>query len=223
MLCGAVGQYHRHLQHIVDIIGSQPGASAPAALIGAGPAEGHVLPLRHLSSSTTRRAAADRRDDAARRRGGAAFRRRAQGGAAVAFEFRQLRRGIGAERCARRWTLLRERAPALEVEGEMHGDAALSEEIRQRIFPNSRLKGAANLLIMPNLDAANIAFNLLKALGDGLAIGPILLGHDAPGAYRDAVGHRARPRQHDRRRGLRRAGQHDILRYRADWLFTGRN
>jgi len=59
----------------------------------------------------------------------------------------------------------------------MHGDAALSEEIRLRVFPNSRLRGEANLLIMPTLDAANIAFNLLKtAAGDGVTIGPILLG-----------------------------------------------
>jgi malate dehydrogenase (oxaloacetate-decarboxylating)(NADP+) len=73
--------------------------------------------------------------------------------------------------------LLQERAPDLEVEGEMHGDAALSEEIRLKVFPNSRLRGQANLLIMPTLDAANIAFNLLKtAAGDGVTIGPILLG-----------------------------------------------
>jgi len=74
------------------------------------------------------------------------------------------------------FALLRERAPALEVEGEMHADAALSEEIRHRIFPNSLLKGPANLLIMPSLDAANITFNALKVLADGQAIGPVLLG-----------------------------------------------
>jgi malate dehydrogenase (oxaloacetate-decarboxylating)(NADP+) len=72
--------------------------------------------------------------------------------------------------------LVEKRAPTLEIEGEMHADAALSAEIRQRIFPNSRLKGAANLLIMPSLDAANISFNLLKEGGNGLAVGPILLG-----------------------------------------------
>jgi malate dehydrogenase (oxaloacetate-decarboxylating)(NADP+) len=73
--------------------------------------------------------------------------------------------------------ILQERAPQLEVEGEMHGDAALSEEIRLRTFPNARFKGEANLLIMPTLDAANIAFNLLKtAAADGVTIGPILLG-----------------------------------------------
>jgi malate dehydrogenase (oxaloacetate-decarboxylating)(NADP+) len=72
-------------------------------------------------------------------------------------------------------------APDLEVDGEMQGDMALSEDIRNRVFPNSRLKGAANLLMMPNLDAANIAFNLLKtAAGDGITVGPLLLGAAKP-------------------------------------------
>ena len=71
--------------------------------------------------------------------------------------------------------------PELEVEGEMHGDAALNEEVRMRAFPFSRLKGEANLLIMPTADAANIAFNLLKvAAGGGVTIGPILLGIAKP-------------------------------------------
>jgi malate dehydrogenase (oxaloacetate-decarboxylating)(NADP+) len=78
-------------------------------------------------------------------------------------------------------TLIETLAPTLEVEGEMQGDAALSEEIRMRVFPNSRLRGDANLLIMPTLDTANIAFNLLKtAAGDGITVGPILLGAAKP-------------------------------------------
>jgi malate dehydrogenase (oxaloacetate-decarboxylating)(NADP+) len=77
--------------------------------------------------------------------------------------------------------LIEAAAPGLEVDGEMHGDAALSEEIRARLFPDCRLKGEANLLVMPNLDAANIAFNLLKtAAGDGITVGPILLGAAKP-------------------------------------------
>ncbi len=76
---------------------------------------------------------------------------------------------------------LSQRAPELEVEGEMHGDAALDEHIRLKAFPNSRLKGQANLLVMPTLDAANISFNLLKvAAGDNLTVGPILLGAARP-------------------------------------------
>ena len=72
--------------------------------------------------------------------------------------------------------VLRANAPDLEVDGEMHADAALSESIREAILPNSRLSGKANLLVMPNVDAANIAYNLLKMLGGGVAVGPILVG-----------------------------------------------
>ncbi len=72
--------------------------------------------------------------------------------------------------------LIRTQAPDLEVEGEMHADAAISQPIRDRIFPHSMLKGSANLLVMPTLDAANISYNLVKMLGDGLPVGPILVG-----------------------------------------------
>jgi malate dehydrogenase (oxaloacetate-decarboxylating)(NADP+) len=71
-------------------------------------------------------------------------------------------------------------APDLEVEGEMQGDVALSQGLRERLMPNSRLTGEANLLIMPNLDAANIAYNLLKMQADGVAIGPVLMGIQKP-------------------------------------------
>ena len=73
--------------------------------------------------------------------------------------------------------ILRLQAPDLQCDGEMHGDSALAPEIRDRLHPDSTLHGEANLLVMPNLDAANIAFNLLKvASGDGVSVGPILLG-----------------------------------------------
>ena len=76
--------------------------------------------------------------------------------------------------------LIRDRAPDLEVDGEMNSDTALDSAVRERIFPGSRLEGIANLLIFPNLDAANIAVNLLKSAGDGLLVGPLLLGAAAP-------------------------------------------
>lgn len=75
---------------------------------------------------------------------------------------------------------IREIAPKLEVDGEMHADAALSEVIRSRTFPSSTLSGQANLLIMSNLDTANTAFNMIKILADGQPIGPILLGPNKP-------------------------------------------
>src|SRR5260221_3148341 len=77
--------------------------------------------------------------------------------------------------------LMSGRTRDIEIAGEMHGDAALSEEIRLRVFPRSRLRGEANLLVMPTLDAANISFNLLKtAAGGGVTVGPMLLGTAKP-------------------------------------------
>ena len=77
--------------------------------------------------------------------------------------------------------LLREQAPWLEVDGEMHGDVALDADARAALMPNSTLKGSANLLVLPNMDSANIAYNLLKtAAGGNIAIGPVLLGAAQP-------------------------------------------
>jgi len=82
-----------------------------------------------------------------------------------------------ARKMRRACEILHEMCPDMNVDGEMHGDAALSAEIRDKMHPDSRLKGDANLLVMPNLDAANISFNLMKmANGDGVSVGPILLG-----------------------------------------------
>jgi malate dehydrogenase (oxaloacetate-decarboxylating)(NADP+) len=76
--------------------------------------------------------------------------------------------------------ILRKIAPDLQADGEMHGDAALSEELRKRVFPHSELKGEANLLVFPNLDAANIALTTVKSMTDALHVGPILLGAARP-------------------------------------------
>ncbi len=119
--------------------------------------------------------------DDTRGRGNPPLRPHAESGAAVALELRCGRyahRHQDARGAAR---ILWQRAPELEVDGEMQGDMALSEEIRRQVFPGSRLKGEANLLVMPNLDAANIAFNLLKtAAGGGITVGPMLLGAAKP-------------------------------------------
>jgi malate dehydrogenase (oxaloacetate-decarboxylating)(NADP+) len=78
-------------------------------------------------------------------------------------------------------TLLREIAPDLDIDGEMHGDAALDGRLRKSLMPESTLEGDANLLVLPNIDAANISYNLLKvAAGNNVAIGPILLGAARP-------------------------------------------
>jgi malate dehydrogenase (oxaloacetate-decarboxylating)(NADP+) len=77
--------------------------------------------------------------------------------------------------------LVQQMKPELEVDGEMHGDVALDAKLRKTMMPNSTLQGDANLLVMPNIDAANIAYNLIKtAAGNGIAIGPVLLGCAKP-------------------------------------------
>jgi len=76
--------------------------------------------------------------------------------------------------------LVREMAPELEVEGEMRADAALMPKIRERVFPNSMLSGQANLLIMPDQDAAHIAFSMTRVIGNGVTVGPILMGASRP-------------------------------------------
>jgi malate dehydrogenase (oxaloacetate-decarboxylating)(NADP+) len=174
MLCGAVGQYQRHLRHLVDIVGLTPGAHAPAALsVMITPKGTYFLcdtfvadpPNAEAIAETTLRAA-----DAVRLFGlepKVALLSHSNFGSADDPSAARMRRAL---------ELLRERAPQLEAEGEMHADAALSPAIRRRIFPNARDDYAANLLVMPSLDAANIAHSLLTVLADGLSVGPILLG-----------------------------------------------
>jgi malate dehydrogenase (oxaloacetate-decarboxylating)(NADP+) len=76
--------------------------------------------------------------------------------------------------------LLREKHPEIEADGEMQGDSALSAVTRDLVLPQSNLEGEANILIMPNLDAANIAYQMIKSLGDALPVGPILIGPARP-------------------------------------------
>jgi malate dehydrogenase (oxaloacetate-decarboxylating)(NADP+) len=175
LVCGTVGKYQAHLRHIADVIGQRPDAPVFAAM------NGLLLPHRTLfvcdtyvnrdPSAEELAGIARLAADAVRRFGlvpKVALLSHSNFGSddsESAHKMREVRR------------LLVERAPDLEVDGEMHGDAALSEAIRSRVHPDSTLKGEANLLVMPNLDAANISFNLLKITGgDGVTIGPILLG-----------------------------------------------
>ncbi|MEC7575793.1 MAG: phosphate acyltransferase, partial [Pseudomonadota bacterium] len=76
--------------------------------------------------------------------------------------------------------IIKERDPTLEIDGEMHADVALRETVRQEVMPNSTLKDNANLLVMPNLDAANVGLNMTKAMTDGISIGPMILGARLP-------------------------------------------
>ena len=97
--------------------------------------------------------------------------------------------------------LLRERAPDLEVDGEMQADTALSLVARKRVIANSRLEGEANVLIFPNLDAGSTALQLTRVIADALPIGPILIGPAKPAHVLTPTGDRTRHRQHDGDRG----------------------
>jgi malate dehydrogenase (oxaloacetate-decarboxylating)(NADP+) len=179
MLTGVLGRYLGHLQFIDQVIGKRPGVNHYAAM------NLLLLPRRtvficdtYVNLDPTAEQVAETTLLAAEeiRRFGIipkiALLSHSSFGAADTPSARKMRAALA---------IIEERAPGLEIEGEMQGDAALSEEIRMRVFPSSRLKGEANLLVMPTLDAANIAFNLLKtAAGDGLTVGPILLGAARP-------------------------------------------
>jgi malate dehydrogenase (oxaloacetate-decarboxylating)(NADP+) len=175
MICGLVSNTARHLRYIDEVLGKRAGASVYGAM------NGLILPGRQLFIVDTH---VNLDPDAAQLAGIALM---------AAEEMRRF--GIepkvallshsnfgssnapSAQKMREVLHLLRERAPQLEVDGEMHGDCALDESIRRGVLPDSTLTGGANLLVMPDLDAANIAYNLLKtAAGHNVAIGPVLLG-----------------------------------------------
>jgi len=175
MLCGTFGTHALHLHYIDQVIGLAPGVRHYAAMnalvlpnrtvficdtyVTADPDAEHIAEMTILAAEEVRR-----------------FGLNPKVALLSASNFGSLELP-SARKMQRALALLQERAPQLEVEGEMHGDAALSEEIRLKVFPGARFRGEANLLIMPGLDAANIAFNLLKtSAGDGVTVGPILLG-----------------------------------------------
>jgi malate dehydrogenase (oxaloacetate-decarboxylating)(NADP+) len=178
MLCGTIGQFQRHLRHVVNVVGQDPRVCQVAALNLLILSKGtYFLVDTHVTPDPSAEAIAEMTILAARevRRFGiepkAALLSHSNFGSADTATAVKMREALA---------LIQRRAPELEVDGEMHGDAAVSEDIRNQIFPNSRLKGSANLLVMPTIDAANIAFNLLKTLGDGLSVGPMLLGVARP-------------------------------------------
>jgi malate dehydrogenase (oxaloacetate-decarboxylating)(NADP+) len=180
MLCGTFGNHAEHLHFVDQVIGLRAGVRHYAAM------NALILPGRTVFICDTYVTEDPDADNIAEMTLLAAEEIRRFGlvpKAALlsASNFGSLMRSPSAAKMRRALELINQRAPELEIEGEMHGDAALSEEIRLRLFPRSRLRGEANLLIMPTLDAANIAFNLLKtAAGGGVTIGPILLGAARP-------------------------------------------
>ena len=179
MICGTVSTTHRHLHFIDQVIGKKEGAKVYAAM------NALVLPNRqiflvdtHVNVDPTPEQLAEITIMAAEevRRFGiepkVALVSHSNFGSSNAPTAQKMRDTLA---------ILRERAPELQVDGEMHGDLALDANLRREVLPDSTLEGDANLLVLPNIDAANISYNLLKtAAGNNIAIGPMLLGAAKP-------------------------------------------
>ena len=178
MLCGTIGQYQRHFRHVMNVIGLKKDVRVAAALsvlvlptgpifvcdtdVSYDPSPTQIAQMTIMAAEEIRRFGLEPKV------------------ALVSHSNFGTHDNPPAAKMRQALIEIERLDPDLEADGEMHADAALSEEIRNAIFPNSRLKGAANLLVMPTLDAANIAFNMLKVLGEAQPIGPILLGMAKP-------------------------------------------
>jgi len=179
MICGTYGTTMQHLHYIDQVLGLRAGAGVYAAM------NFLILPERqlalvdtHVNENPSAEQLAEITVLAAEEmsRFGliprAALLSHSNFGSANTESARKMRAALA---------LVQQRAPELEVDGEMHGDVALDAKLRMKMMPHSKLQGDANLLVMPNIDSANIAYNLLKtAAGNGIAIGPVLLGCAKP-------------------------------------------
>ena len=178
MICGCIGRYAEHLYYVQNVLGLKPGVSTPAAMnmllnpkgtffvcdtyVNADPTSEELADIVTMAAEEVQRFGIVPR---------VAMLSHSSFGSADTPSSLKMRRAL---------TLVQARLPKLEIDGEMHADAAISDEIRQRVMPGSRLKGRANLLVMPTIDAANISFNLVRVIGDNVTVGPILLGINAP-------------------------------------------
>jgi malate dehydrogenase (oxaloacetate-decarboxylating)(NADP+) len=179
MICGTVSGYADHLRYVDQVIGKRPGAATYAAMnILLLPEQTLALVDTHVNDDPTAEQIAEFTIAAADQM------RRLNVIPKVALLSRS-NFGSGSSESGSKMQkaleLIRAQQPDLEIDGEMHGDCALNEALRLKILPSSTLKGAANLLVCPNVDSGNIAYNLLKtAAGGNVAVGPFLLGANAP-------------------------------------------
>jgi len=178
MISGTQGQYTGHLKVVLDVIGLAPGVHAASALsvlilprgvyfmcdtyVEPNPNADQIVEMTLLAAQAVRRFGLAPK---------VALLSHSDFGTSDTGSAVKMREAVKR---------LNAMAPGFEIEGEMHADSAVDATIRSRVFPHSRLTGEANLLVMPTLDAANIAFNMLKALGDGLPVGPLLIGAALP-------------------------------------------
>ena len=180
LICGMAGQYSHHLGVVSQIIGKRAGVNTLAAM------NYLMLPARSLFICDTHVNENPSAEEIAEMTLMAAEQVKRFGSHPKVALLSHSNFGSGSSESSRKMGIAASLVSAmsageLEVDGEMHGDAALNEDIRREANPESPLKGEANLLIMPNIDAANISYNLLKMTGgEGVTIGPILLGVARP-------------------------------------------
>ncbi|KAG0774988.1 hypothetical protein G6F22_013638 [Rhizopus arrhizus] len=178
MVCGTVGAYHDHLRFVDEVIGRRPGHNVYAAMnILLLNERTVVLVDTHVNDEPTAEQIAEftiaaanemRRMYLAPKVALLSHSNFGSHDSKDALKMRQVRE------------LLLKRNPRLNVDGEMQGDTAWDEALRQKLLPGSTLQGRANLFVLPNLEAANIAYNLVRVFTDGVAIGPILMGVNKP-------------------------------------------
>jgi len=178
LICGYTGIYQDHLRHVDDIIGRKPGVRDLSALTML------VLPKGALFMADTHISAHPSAQELAEMAVMAAQSVRRFGIEPKVALLSHSNFGTSDEGSAQRAreavAILHRDYPEIEVEGEMQADAALDTSIRQQLFPDSHLSGAANLVLMPSLDAANIAYNMTKQLTEALSVGPMLIGPNKP-------------------------------------------
>jgi malate dehydrogenase (oxaloacetate-decarboxylating)(NADP+) len=178
MICGLVGRYHKKLGYLRSVFGLDPGVQSTSAMTGVINDAGVWFFLdTHVQVDPTAEQIAESTLQAS-------YRLKLFGIEPKVALLSHSNYGSHDDASARKMRealqLIRARAPKLEIDGEMMGDTAWDDELRHRIFPNTTLKGRANLYVMPNLDAANITYNMVRVMTDGVAIGPILMGVDQP-------------------------------------------
>ncbi len=174
MIAGVIDGFQRSMHHVLDIIGKAPGVQSASTLMA------HILPSytvficdAHIKPDPSAEEIAEMAILCAEEIKAFGIKPKV---ALLSHSSFGTSHAPSAEKMRQALRILRERAPQLEADGEMQADAALSALVRQRLFPDSQLQGSANLLVMPNMDAANVAVNLLRILGGGVNVGPILVG-----------------------------------------------
>ena len=179
LICGTIGEYHEHFSVVQEIFGYREGVHTAGAMnalllpsgntfiadtyVNDDPSPDELAEITVMAAETVRRFGIEPK--------------------VALLSHSNFGSSKSAAACKMRQTLdlVRERAPELMIDGEMHGDAALVESIRNERMPDSPLKGSANVLIMPNVEAARISYNLLRvSSSEGVTVGPVLMGVSKP-------------------------------------------